>query len=498
MTSENKWPLYISIVLIIYAIIILVFVIRGALKAKDIRDYAVGNMGFPSWIVGLSLAASMTSAATFVINPGFVSLYGISGIISMAIVMPTAAFLSLIIFTKGFAKYGQLVKANTMSQWIGNRFENKSYKLFFAFIALLLITFIVLINVGMTQVIAKSLDADPFYVLLGLTIFVFGYMMFGGANSMVYTNTIQAIIMFIVALMLIFSGMDLFDEGISGFLGKLKNIDPNLVKTTNTESFLFRDYFEIIFCQIVVGVAIVCQPHIMTKSLMLKNPNKTNAYLFFGIFAMAIFFFIVVAGLYARIMFPDLTVDGKTITMDEIIPTYVIKRFSALAGMVVVVGLISAGLSTLEGLIQSLSITVTSDILEPIFGDSISKNGMLINKFVIVLLAVVSFYFSWNQIKSPNLSVGIFGQNGVYGYFSAAFVPILFGTFVKNVKVSTVFTASIVAIVVHFGIYYLKITSYMKGAVGNPGVSAAIAILTSLLVAILLHQFNKKKIKTEA
>lgn len=493
MNSENQWPLYISIVLIVYAIVILFFVIRGALKAKSIRDYAVGNIGFPSWVVGLSLAASMTSAATFVINPGFIALYGVAGIISMAVVLPLAAYTSLIVFTKGFAKFGQIVKANTLSQWIGNRYNNKSYKLFFAFIALLLITFIVLINVGLTQVISKALDAEPFWVLLGLTVFVFGYMMFGGANSMVYTNTVQAIIMFLVALMLIFSGGQYFENGIAGFIQELNAIDPNLTKMTNKSSLLFRDYFEIIFCQIVVGVAIVCQPHIMTKSLMLKSPDRTNSYLFFGILSMSVFFFIVVAGLYARLMFPDLMVDGKKMSMDEIIPTYVVKRFSATAGIIVIVGLISAGLSTLEGLIQSLSITVTSDILEPLFGEKIANNNISINKLVIIALAVVSFYFSWNQIQNPNLSVGIFGQNGVYGYFSAAFVPILFGTFVKNVKVSTVFVASIVAIVVHFGIFYLKLTPYMKGTVGNPGVSAAIAILLSLATAIILHQINKYK-----
>lgn len=497
MDQSNKWPLYISIVLIVYAVVILFFVVRGALKAKSISDYAVGNMGFPSWIVGLSLAASMTSAATFIINPGFIALYGISGIISMAVVLPFSAFISLIFFTKGFASYGKTVKASTMSQWIGNRFNNSSYKMFFAVIALLLITFIVLINVGLTQVISKSLEVEPFYVLLGITIFVFGYMMFGGANAMVYTNTVQAVIMIIVALMLIFSGSNLLDGGVSGLMTKLELIDPNLVTPTNTKSFLFRDYFEIIFCQMVVGIAIVCQPHIMTKSLLLKDPTKVNSYLFFAIASMSIFFFIVISGLYARIMFPDLTFQGKPLKMDEIISTYVVNRFSAAAGIVVVVGLISAGLSTLEGLIQSLSITVTSDILQPIFGEKVEKNGMFINKIVIVVLAIVSFYFSWDQIQHSNLSVGIFGQNGVYGYFAAAFVPVFFGTFVKNVKASTVFTASIVAIVMHFGIYYLQLVPYTQGKVGNPGVSAAIAIVTSLLVAVILHNLGKKKITNE-
>lgn len=92
MNTENQWPLYISIVLALYAMVIMFFVVRGALKTKGIEDYAVGNLGFPSWIVGLFLAASMTSAATFVINPGFISLYGVSGIISMAVVLPLAAF----------------------------------------------------------------------------------------------------------------------------------------------------------------------------------------------------------------------------------------------------------------------------------------------------------------------------------------------------------------------------------------------------------------------
>ena len=494
MNSENQWPLYISIVLAIYAAVILFFVIRGATKAKSISDYALGNIGFPSWIVGLSLAASMTSAATFVINPGFIALYGIAGIISMGIVLPIAAFGSLIFFTKGFAKYGKLIKAKTMAEWIGKRFNNNSYKFFFAVVALLLITFIVLINVGLTQVISKSLQVEPFYVLIGITVFVFGYMMFGGANSMVYTNTIQALIMVVVALMMIFSGVDLFEGGISAFAQKLNVIDPNLTTTFNTTSPLYRDFFEVVICQAIVGVAIVCQPHIMTKSLMLKNPDKVNSYLFFAIGSMIIFFLIVIAGLYARIMFPDLTINGNKMKMDEIIPNYVVKRFSATAGIIVIVGLISAGLSTLEGLIQSLSITVTSDILEPVFGEKVSKNGLVINKFVVIFLAIVSYYLSWNQIKSPNLSVGIFGQKGDYGYFAAAFVPVLFGTFVKNVKSSTVFIASVAAILIHFGIFYLKLTPYMKGPVGNPGVSAAIAICSSVLVAVILHTFNKNKV----
>jgi sodium/pantothenate symporter len=184
-----------------------------------------------------------------------------------------------------------------MAQWIGKRYDSKAMTLFFAVLSLLLITFIVLICVGLTQIISKSLNLEPFYVLLGLVVFVFGYMMFGGANSMVYTNSIQAILMFIVAIILIFSGAEYFEEGFDGFVSILNSIDPNLTETTNEQSFLFRDYFEIIFCQIVIGIAIVCQPHIITKTLFLKSAKSVNQYLFFAIVCMSLFFLVVIVGL---------------------------------------------------------------------------------------------------------------------------------------------------------------------------------------------------------
>lgn len=492
MIASNQWVTYMWILLAVYAVVILYFVVRGARKNTSIKDYAVGNLGFPAWVVGLSLAASMTSAATFIINPGFIALYGLSGVISFAAVLPIAAFISLIVFTKGFVKQGNAVKATTMAQWIGKRYKSKTYAFFFGIIALLLITFIVLINVGLTQVISKTLNADPFYVLMAITIFVFGYMMFGGANSMVYTNTIQAIIMCVVALILIGSGYHYFSEGITGFIDKLNAIDPNLTKPTNASSFLFRDYFEIIVAQVVIGVAIVCQPHIITKSLLLKDPSKINTYLFSGISFMIIFFLVVVVGLYARISFPDFMVNDEKLRMDEIIPTYVVTKFSVGIGLVIVVGLISAGLSTLESLIQSLSITITSDIINPLFKNKYNKNTIAINKGVIIVLGLISFLLSWQQIQNPNVSVAIFAQNGVYAYFAAAFVPVLFGTFLKNVSTRSVFIASITAIVVHFGVYYGRITPYMQEPVNNPGVSAAIGIVCSVLVGYIFYKLDAK------
>ena len=499
--ASNEMIIATWILIILYMSITIYFVVRGALKIKNINDYALGNISFSPIAVGLSLAASMTSAATFVINPGFIAYYGFSAFISYGIVLPISAILSLILLTKGFRKHGSFFKAQTMAQWMGTRYNSKGYSLFFAFLSLLLVTFIVLICVGLTKVLSKSLNVDEVYVLVGIVVFIFGYMMFGGANSMVYTNTVQAIIMIVVAFILLGSGYDHFRNGVHEFINQLRTIDPKLVQTTNETSFLFRDYFEIIFAQMVIGVAIVCQPHIITKSLLLKTDKDINRYLIVGVLVQSLFFLVVFAGLFARLTFPDLSIDGKMIPLDGVISAYVVNEFPVYIGVIVVLGLISAGISTLEGLIQSISTTTTADIIKPLFGKYFPKDEkknsaalILTNKVVIIVFAFISIIISYDQLINPKLSVGIFAQNGVYAYFSAAFVPILFGMFLKNVPKQIPIFSSIIAIVVHFSFYYGKIAVPFTKATGeNPGVAASIAILSSLLFAIIYYLIVKDK-----
>jgi len=498
--ASSSMVLSTSVLLAFYVMLILWLVVRGASKTKSMADYAVGSVRFSPLTVGLSLAASITSAATFIINPGFIALYGLSGVLAMAVVLPVALFLSLIILTKSFRKHGASVKALTMAQWIGKRYESRNFALFFAFLSLLLLTFIVLICVGMTKVLAKALNASELYVLIGIVVFVFGYMMFGGANSMVYTNTIQALLMLVVAFILLGSGYEHFSQGVHGFLDKLSAIDPNLTKPTNPASFLFRDYFEIIFCNFVVGVAIVCQPHIITKSLLLKEESEVNRYLFVSILVEAIFFMVVVTGLYARLTFPDLTTDGVALKMDGIVSAYVVREFPVYVGLLVIMGLLSAGLSTLEGLIQSVSTTITSDIIEPLFAKNWavqeqSENRLFwLNKIVIAALALATILISYDQLVNPSLSVGIFAQNGVYAYFSAAFVPVLFGIFFKNTPRWIPFFAAALAVLIHFSIYYGSIGAYMQAPVKNPAIPATFAILISVGSGLLLSLIFKKQV----
>jgi sodium/pantothenate symporter len=154
-----------AILLAAYAAVLLFFVVRAARRTRSLADYAVGSQRFSPVVVGLSLAASVTSAATFIINPGFVALYGWSAFLAMSVILPIGLIGSLIVLTRSFRQYGANVNALTLSQWMSKRYESPALGLWFAVLSLLLLTFVVLICVGLTKVIASALGAGELPVL---------------------------------------------------------------------------------------------------------------------------------------------------------------------------------------------------------------------------------------------------------------------------------------------------------------------------------------------
>jgi sodium/pantothenate symporter len=191
---------------------------------------------------------------------------------------------------------------------------------------------------------------------------------------------------------------------------------------------------------------------------------------------------------------------------------YVVQIFggnllAVIVGLVVVLGLMAAGMSTLEGLIQSVSTTITSDIIKPLVGEEKLSDLTLIriNKGAIILLGIVAWFIARGQIINPNLSVAILAQNGVYAFFSAAFIPVIMGIFVKDLKPTIPFIASVTAVVVHFLVFFgLEplvmagwdfgfFNQFLVGPVKNPAIASSSAIVVSTFVAILLLFFNRRK-----
>ena len=466
------------VLLIAYAAVIVFLAWRNRRKATDIESFSVGSRQVPPFFVGLSLAANMTSVATFVINPGLIHAYGWSGVVGYGMAAPLGIFIGLIVTSKRFRRVGDRFTVLTVPQWLGERYGDRRLTVFFALASMLQITFLVLIVTALVLVLMTVLQIGMWPALLMVVVFTFGYILFGGASLHVWSNSVQAITMLAVAVILVASGAAIFSDGLTGFFGNLDAVAPHFGSVTNPDSLLFRDLFEVVVANFIIGLAIIMQPHIISKSLYLRSERDVNTYLVTAMVAGTIFTAVLLVGLYARI---DL---GGNLPPDRVVATYIATGFAPGLRAFIMLGVLAAGFSTLEGVILALSTIFGNDFYGTIArargvaADRLNSQLLKVGRIFLIALAPITLLLAWRQIVAPSLSVAIFAQNGIYGLFAATFAPVLFGIFSKRTSAPLAFVGAVTALVVHFGMYYGGITHYHN----NPAVPAACALVISTLV----------------
>jgi len=477
------------VLLIAYAAVIVFLAWRNRRKATDIESFSVGSRQVPPFFVGLSLAANMTSVATFVINPGLIHAYGWSGVVGYGMAAPLGIFIGLIVTSKRFRRVGDQFTVLTVPQWLGERYGDRRLTVFFALASMLQITFLVLIVTALVLVLMTVLQIGMWPALLMVVVFTFGYILFGGASLHVWSNSVQAITMLAVAVILVASGAAIFGDGVAGFFGNLDAVAPHYGSMINPDSLLFRDLFEVIVANFIIGLAIIMQPHIISKSLYLRSERDVNTYLATAMVAGTIFTAVLLVGLYARI---DL---GGNLPPDRVVATYIATGFAPGLRAFIMLGVLAAGFSTLEGVILALSTIFGNDFYGTIArargvaADRLNSQLLKVGRIFLIALAPITLLLAWRQIVAPSLSVAIFAQNGIYGLFAATFAPVLFGIFSKRTSAPLAFGAAVTALVVHFGMYYGGITHYHN----NPAVPAACALVISTLIMAVGVAFLKNE-----
>jgi SSS family solute:Na+ symporter/sodium/pantothenate symporter len=243
----------------------------------------------------------------------------------------------------------------------------------------------------------------------------------------------------------------------------------------------------VVVANFVIGLAIIMQPHIISKALYLRSERDVNTYLATAMVAGTVFTAVLLVGLYARLEL------GGDLPPDRVVATYIATGFAPGLRAFIMLGVLAAGFSTLEGVILALSTIFGNDFYGTIArargmaADRLQDQLLRVGRIFLVALAPVTLLLAWWQIVDQPLSVAIFAQNGIYALFAATFAPVLFGIFSNRASAKLAFTAAASALVVHFGMYYGGITPYHN----NPAVPATCALAISTLVMALGVAFSR-------
>ena len=461
----------------------------GYKKTDDFGSFAIGKGDLSPWVVGITLAASTASAATFIINPGFVYVDGLAAFMHLGLSVYLGFVVMLWILSFRFRRMGEEMGALTIPDWIGKRYGSRGFSLYFAFINLLSFAFIVLLVGGISIVMHKLLGVSNLVALVITLVFVTGYVLFGGTYAHVFTNVLQGSLMILVTAVILWTGFK-FMFSADGFRETIGNQNPDLLRWTNPGSRLYNGLFSTYISGFCIGGALVCQPHILTKALYVKSDRAVRNYILVFSVAFLGFTLLLAAGFWARAALPaEAFIDPATgqFRQDLVMTAYLQHAFPGWMFTLISVVLLAAAMSTLDGLLVGISTITANDLVlnlvnrknnDPHSQGHQMRLAFRVSHIVLIIIAVLVFAVT---LHPPRL-LGIFGQTGVYGLVLAAVPALVGGILFRRPPIRLVWSLSVLSLLTHFGLFFFG-KQWIPGAglaFENPGVTAAVGLIVGL------------------
>ncbi len=466
----------------------------GFRKTSGFSSFAIGDRAMNPVVVGITLAASVSSASTFIINPGFVYVDGWGAFFHMSIAVGIGFLAMLILLSFRFRRIGADSSALTIPDWIGKRYESPGFALYFSVLNLLSFAFVVLLVGGISIVMQNLLDVSNVVALTITLVFVTGYVFIGGTYAHVLTNMLQGSLMIIVTVLVLGSCAWLALQEPGSIVAALRAENPNLVAAVNSEGALFNDVFSIYVAGFVVGAIVVCQPHILTKALYVKDDRAVKHYLVVFAVIFLLFQMLGLVGFFAHLAVPpEGLVDAATgeFRQDLVMTKYLAAMFPDWVFTLVGIVLLAAAMSTLDGLLVSMSTITANDLVLNLAQRGGRRDqeqqmafALKVSHVVLVIIAIAAFLIN---LQPPKL-LGIFGQTGVYGLTAAAAPPLLLGVLFRRVPIALVWGGSAAALTIHFVLFFKGNDWFPASSLtfANPGVTVSLATLVVMPVLLVI------------
>lgn len=439
--------------LALYAVFTAWLAWRGGQQMKgDASAFAIGDGKMSPWLAGLTLGACLASSSTFVIVPGFVYAEGFAALFGFTVPFIGGIALGLLALAPRFQDRGAEVGALTLPHWLGERYESVAVRRFFAASLILEVAYLVLITVGCAYVLEASLGVPYHTAVVGVVVFVFGYTGFGGALAHAYTNGMQAAVMLVVATLIFLSGAGLWADG--------SVVDALMADGwTHEGSVLFGSMAEVWVVPFLMGAALSTQPHLLTKALYVKGRRDLSITLAVGLGAFCVFNLVLFAGVYASLTL------AADVPQDQVLAKYLVEAFASMpvVGAFCTVAILSASMSTLDGLLVAVAASVSNDLLPQGVGVGTQRG-------VLLALGLLTIGIAW----SPPSLVLVLGQVGVYGLVAASAGPLLLGLLRDGpLPASAALWSGSTALIAHFSMV-------LSGLTPNPGVAASVGLAVGI------------------
>ncbi len=358
-------------IITVYMLAVALFGILTSGKQNTVSDYFLGSKKVPWWAVCFSVVATETSTLTFISIPGLAYITNF-GFLQLAI----GFIIGRIIVAAVFIPRYYAGNLQTAYQFVGDRFGEPMRKY-------TSVTFIVLrifadgVRLFTTAIPVKfitGLGYTECILIVGCITVVYAYV--GGIKAVIWTDVVQMFIYFLGAVVSLWILFDLIPGGWDQITAKAAEAGKfSFISLPKGFGEMFTGGYNIIG-GLVGGAFLAMASHgtdqMMVQRLLTCSDKRSSqkAVIMSGIivfiqFAVFLFIGVLLYVLYDGVDFKSLLINGRNLTKaDEIFPMFIVSKLPVGIGGLIVAGLLSASMSTLSSVFNSLASTTILDLMK--------------------------------------------------------------------------------------------------------------------------------------
>jgi len=352
-------PTLILGIFLIYTVVLFLVTWITSRKA-DSQSFYIGNKISPWFVVAYGMIGASLSGVTFMSVPGWVK----DTQFSYMVVVFGYLFGYFVIALVLLPLYYRL-KLTSIYSYLGQRFGFWSYKTgagFFILSRVLGASLRMYLVINVLQIFVFDEWNIPFWInVLIFIILIILYTLKGGIRTIVWTDTLQTTFMLLaVVLSVIYISRDLghtFKTLVSTISDS--SVSRMFITDWHHERFFIKQFLSGMFITIVMTGL---DQEMMQKNLSCRNLKEAqkNMFTFSGTLIFVNFLFLILGALLMVYSANKGITVGST---DDLFPTIAFRHLGPVAGIVFLIGLISAAFPSADGALTSLTTSVSIDFL---------------------------------------------------------------------------------------------------------------------------------------
>lgn len=395
----------------------------GAFLAKrntTTEAYFVGNRSFPGWVIGLSILGTSISSITFLTIPAAAYTLDWRQLVSN-LTLPAVAIVAIIYFVPIFRNR----RLTTAYEYLDLRFNAVARwycvvsGVLFQYFRVSAVLFLVSIPVSLAT------GVDQWIIIVCMGVFIAFYTVLGGIEAVIWTDVVQAVILWLGGIFAFAVIAMKLPEGIATII-EVGAADDKFHMGANRLDFGERTFWTVFLLGIFSWIGMYSNDQTMIQRYVAARSTKDArwATTFYSTVVVPTwaFFYLIGTSLYVFYKFKN-DPNVANLHADEIFPYFILTELPIGITGLIIAGLLAAAMSTLDSSINAISTVLTVDVMKPyIVKDRSDRFYLIFAKIVGIVTAAImisgAIYFSRldkesmndiNWIMSSLLSGGMIG-----------------------------------------------------------------------------------------